>query len=113
MGGIVEDLMWSILVSMTSQSICIITSNSLSLMMLSAVRQKSHCISTEDNNITTHGAQLGADIPGGLWRLRGILGASFTQRVYRGQLHTGLYLHIAVNTTDDDSHMKENGVMER
>ncbi len=93
MGGIVEDLMWSILVSMTSQSICIITSNSLSLMTLSAVRQKSHCISTEDNNITTLGAQLGADIPGGLWRLRGILGASFTQRVYRGQLHTGLYLH--------------------
>lgn len=44
---------------------------------------------------------------------RGILGASFTQRVYRGQLHTGLYLHIAVNTTDDDSHMKENVVMER
>lgn len=51
-------------------------------------------------------------MPGGPWRLRGILGASFTQRVYRGQSHTGLYLHIAVNTTDDDSHMKENGVME-
>lgn len=35
-----EDLMCRILVSVTSQSICIITSNSLSLMMLSVKAAK-------------------------------------------------------------------------
>lgn len=46
---------------------------------------------------------------GGPRRLRGILGAPFTQAVHRGQTYAGFYFHIAVNTTDD-SHMKENGV---
>lgn len=99
MGGILDDLMWRILVSMTSQSICIITSNSLSFMTLSVMRKHifnftSMCAQTVRVKVT----QVNAGWPE--FKRHVLSDGSFRrffQMIHRGQSHAGFCFHKAIN----------------